>query len=88
MLEPRSPRLLTVEPYSSAYFLRIVFQSAFGQSFGEIFLVAAPFAVVALVCVALIREVPLRTSNLETYAEASPEVAAELHHGVVQESRR
>ena len=68
--------------------VRAVFQSAFGQSFGEIFLVAAPFAVVALVCVALIREVPLRTSNLETYAEASPEVAAELHHGVVQESRR
>ncbi|MDF1605948.1 MDR family MFS transporter [Nocardioides sp. YIM 152315] len=68
--------------------VRDVFESAFGQSFGEIFLIAAPFAVVALVCVSLIKEVPLRTSNLEEYAEASPEVAAELHHGVVEESKR
>lgn len=69
--------------------VRAVFESAFGQSFGEIFLVAAPFALIALVCVALIKEVPLRTSNLESYAEASPEVAAELRSGVVEaEARR
>ena len=42
-----------------------------------------PFAVVALICVLFIKEVPLRTSNLEAEAEASPEVAAELHHAIV-----
>lgn len=68
--------------------VQAVFQHAFGESFGHIFLVAAPFAMLALVCVALIKEVPLRTSNLEPNAEASPEVAAELHHGLVEESKR
>ncbi|MBZ5735167.1 MFS transporter [Nocardioides sp. TRM66260-LWL] len=43
--------------------VRAVFESAFGQSFGELFLVATPFAVLALVCVLFIREVPLRTTN-------------------------
>ncbi len=64
--------------------VRAVFETAFGQSFGEIFLIAAPFALIALVCVSLIKEVPLRTSNLEEFAEASPEVAAELHPQVVE----
>lgn len=68
--------------------VQAVFQHAFGESFGHIFLVAAPFALLALVCVALIKEVPLRTSNLEAIAEASPETAAELHHGVVEKSDR
>lgn len=68
--------------------VQAVFQHAFGESFGHIFLVAAPFALLALVCVALIKEVPLRTSNLEVAAEASPEVAAGLHHGLVEESKR
>ena len=61
-----------------------IWEAAFGESFGHIFLVATPFALVALVCVLLIREVPLRTSNLEAEVEASPEVAAELHHAVVR----
>lgn len=43
--------------------VRVVFEHAFGMAFGELFLIAVPFAVVALVCVMLIREVPLRTSN-------------------------
>ena len=64
--------------------VREVFESAFGQSFGELFLIAAPFALVALVCVVLIKEVPLRTTNLEEIAESSPEVAAELHPAVVK----
>jgi len=68
--------------------VQAVFEHAFGESFGHIFLVAAPFALLALICVSLIKEVPLRTSNLEANAEASPEVAAELHHGVVEESKR
>jgi hypothetical protein len=61
-----------------------IWEHAFGTSFGHIFLVATPFALLALLCVVLIREVPLRTSNLEAAADASPEVAAELHRAVVR----
>lgn len=57
--------------------VREVFEHAFGASIGELFLVAVPFAALALVCVLFIREVPLRTSNLES-PDLSPEVAAEL----------
>jgi EmrB/QacA subfamily drug resistance transporter len=42
--------------------VRGVFEHAFGASTGELFLVAAPFAVLALVAVLFIREVPLRTT--------------------------
>jgi EmrB/QacA subfamily drug resistance transporter len=44
--------------------VRELFQQAFGDATGHLFLVALPFAVVALVCVVLIREVPLRTTIL------------------------
>ncbi len=44
--------------------VRAVFEHAFGASIGELFWVSAPFAVLALLCVLAIREVPLRTSNL------------------------
>ena len=39
-----------------------VFEHAFGEATGHLFLVAVPFAVRALVCVLFIREVPLRTT--------------------------
>lgn len=42
--------------------VRAVFESAFGDATGHIFLVALPFAVGALVAVLLIKEVPLRTT--------------------------
>lgn len=42
--------------------VRDVFEHAFGASTGELFLVATPFAVLALVAVLFIREVPLRTT--------------------------
>ncbi|MBD8870714.1 MDR family MFS transporter [Nocardioides donggukensis] len=42
--------------------VRAVFEAAYGDATGHLFLVAVPFAVVALVCVVLIEEVPLRTS--------------------------
>jgi EmrB/QacA subfamily drug resistance transporter len=42
--------------------VRAIFESAFGDATGHIFLVALPFAVGALVAVLFIREVPLRTS--------------------------
>ena len=42
--------------------VRAVFEAAYGDATGHIFLLALPFAVVALVCIVLIREVPLRTT--------------------------
>ncbi len=42
--------------------VREVFQAAFGDGAAHLFLVALPFAVIALVCVLLIKEVPLRTT--------------------------
>ena len=68
--------------------VRMVFEHAFGEAFGELFIVAVPFAVLALVCVLFIREVPLRTSNLEAEAEASPEAAVQLHHAIVRQDER
>ena len=44
--------------------VRELFQQAFGDATGHLFLVSLPFAVVALVCVVFIREVPLRTTIL------------------------
>ena len=44
--------------------IRELFEHAFGQATGHLFLVAVPFAVLAFVCVLLIREVPLRTTVL------------------------
>lgn len=40
--------------------LRTMYEESFGAAFGHVFWVAAPFAVVALICVLFIREVPLR----------------------------
>ena len=42
--------------------LQAIFEGAFGDATGHIFLVALPFAVAAFVCVLFIREVPLRTT--------------------------
>jgi EmrB/QacA subfamily drug resistance transporter len=44
--------------------IRDLFQMAFGEATGHVFLVALPFAALALVCVLFIREVPLRTTVL------------------------
>lgn len=56
--------------------VRVVFEHAFGAATGELFLVAVPFAVIALVCVLLIREVPLRTTNLDVLPEVEAEPAS------------
>ena len=42
--------------------VRAVFEAAYGDATGHIFLIAVPFALVALVCIVFIREVPLRTT--------------------------
>ena len=39
-----------------------LYETAFGEATGHLFLVAAPFAFLALVCVLFIKEVPLRTT--------------------------
>jgi len=62
---------------------RMIVEHAFGESFGNIFMIATPFAFVALICVLFIKEVPLRTTNVEAEVAADPLVAAELHHAVV-----
>jgi EmrB/QacA subfamily drug resistance transporter len=41
---------------------RALYETAFGDAFGHIFLVATPFAVAALLCILFITEVPLRTT--------------------------
>jgi predicted MFS family arabinose efflux permease len=55
--------------------IRALFEQAFGEATGHLFLVAVPFAVLAFVCVLLIREVPLRTTVLRD-DEIQPAVAA------------
>ena len=57
--------------------VRELFENAFGEATGHIFLIAVPFAVLAFVCVLLIKEVPLRTT-IERADELAPEATAEL----------
>jgi EmrB/QacA subfamily drug resistance transporter len=57
--------------------VRAVFEQAFGEATGHLFLVAVPFAVAAFACVLLIREVPLRTT-IERADELMPEATARL----------
>lgn len=55
--------------------VRAVFEHAFGSATGELFLIATPFAALALVAVLFIREVPLRTT-IEREDELVEELAA------------
>ncbi|MDT9594131.1 MDR family MFS transporter [Nocardioides zeae] len=57
--------------------VRDVFQGAYGDATATLFLVAVPFAVVALVLVSLIREVPLRTTLDHEPTPATTEVSSE-----------
>ena len=51
--------------------VRAVFEAAYGQGIGTLFMIAAPCALIALVAVLFIREVPLRTTiELEAPAAA------------------
>ena len=42
--------------------VRALYETAFGEATGHLFMVAAPFALLAFVCILFIREVPLRTT--------------------------
>jgi hypothetical protein len=63
--------------------VRAIFEGAFGEATGHIFLVAVPFAVAAFLCVLFIREVPLRTTILRA-DEIAPEATAQLEDQVEQ----
>jgi MFS family permease len=52
--------------------VRALYESSFGEATGHLFLIAAPFAMLALVCVLFIREVPLRTT-MQRVDEAAPD---------------
>jgi EmrB/QacA subfamily drug resistance transporter len=49
--------------------VRDLYEHAFGTAIGHIFLVAVPFAILALVCVLFIEEVPLRTTLAQAAAD-------------------
>jgi MFS family permease len=63
--------------------VRAIFEQAFGEATGHIFLVAVPFAIAAFVCVLFIREVPLRTTILRA-DEIAPEATAELDQAAAE----
>jgi len=42
--------------------VRALYEASFGEATGHVFLAATPFALLALVCILFIREVPLRTT--------------------------
>ena len=56
---------------------RVIFEHAFGDATGHIFLIATPFAALALLAVLFIREVPLRTT-FHLGDEVAPQATAEL----------
>ncbi|WP_406287932.1 MDR family MFS transporter [Embleya sp. NBC_00896] len=62
---------------------RGIVEGAYGHSVGDIFLFAAPFGLIALIAVLLIKEVPLQSSQAVVVAKAEPQtptadVAAEI----------
>ncbi|WP_079063382.1 MFS transporter [Peterkaempfera griseoplana] len=62
--------------------VRTVVEDAFGHGIGDVFLYAAPAALVALLAILFIREVPLRTQNTEQQRSGAPAAApAEPEHG-------
>jgi len=63
--------------------IRDLFQMAFGEATGHLFLVALPFAALALVCVLFIREVPLRTTILRADELTAPD-EREVETGVTR----
>lgn len=67
--------------------LRTVLESAYGHGIADIFLVAAGVAVVALIFVVFIKEVPLKTKGglAQAAEEDSPAVVAEAIAGVAEQ---
>ncbi|WP_428961482.1 MDR family MFS transporter [Micromonospora fluostatini] len=65
--------------------IRAVVEGAYGHGAGDIFLAAAPFALIALIAVSFLREEPLRSAPADPQPEQGrPEVApGERRHDVV-----
>ncbi|MFE9391230.1 MFS transporter [Streptomyces sp. NPDC006784] len=59
--------------------VRTVVESSYGHGIGDIYLYAAPVALLALVCVLFIREVPLRTTSAHQ-ASADEDTPAAAEH--------
>jgi EmrB/QacA subfamily drug resistance transporter len=70
--------------------LRTVVESTYSDAIAEVFLVAAPIALVALLAVALLQELPLstRTSAQRLADEAAEEADGATHESVVAERAR
>jgi EmrB/QacA subfamily drug resistance transporter len=66
--------------------VQAVVRAAYGDSFGELFLIAAAAAVLTLVTVFLVREVPLR-NTIEMRPEAAGDVTAALVDDTGREAR-
>ena len=65
--------------------VRLVFENAYGDAIATVFLVAAPAAVVSLVCILFIKEVPLRrtvqrSDELKNTGSAAAAVAPAAEH--------
>ncbi|KAB2808580.1 MFS transporter [Pimelobacter simplex] len=56
--------------------IRAIYEGSFGDAVGHLFMVAAPFAVVAFLCILFIKEVPLRTTTGPSVAESEIEAGA------------
>ncbi|SDU88804.1 drug resistance transporter, EmrB/QacA subfamily [Microlunatus sagamiharensis] len=66
--------------------VQAVVRAAYGDSFGELFLIAAAAAVLTLVTVLIVKEVPLRTT-VEMRPEAAGDVSAALAEDTGREDR-
>ncbi|UUZ60629.1 hypothetical protein [Nocardioides sp. B-3] len=60
--------------------MRQVFEHAFGEATGHLFLIALPFAILSLLLLLFIEEKPMRTTVLrdDEIAAAAPEATVDL----------
>ncbi|MFC5731057.1 MULTISPECIES: MDR family MFS transporter [Nocardioides] len=65
--------------------IRVLYENSFGDAVGHLFLVSVPFAVLAFICVVLIKEVPLRTTLAAT---ADSDENVDQAADVAKEARR
>ena len=64
--------------------VRDLYEHAFGTAIGHIYLVAVPFAILALVCVLFIKEVPLRTTLEDAADPTSAQTPASSKAGPIE----
>ena len=56
--------------------IRALYEASFGEAVGHLFLSAAPFAILAFLCILFIKEVPLRTTLGPSVAETELEAGS------------